>query len=184
MPLYHQKFVTKHHIEYEIVSTDDYSFLPADFYSLVAIFSDPAVYKYVSEETLKKHYPDSPYTELQAIDFLRFSIFHWQKKEQFRFLIRRTDNAKLVGYINIEPRDGDIPERSMVKLSAEPGFMKAALKIVLGFASQMGYSTTFGLVDVTNERMNNFALSFGMKLVGQVTENGHDFNRYEFSYKI
>ena len=179
MPRFYTKFKSKLDVEYEILSTDDYVFVPSDFYGLVAIFSDPAVYEFISKDVLDKYYPDCPFVEPQALDFLRFSKIHWEKGEQYRFLIRRLENKALVGYINIEPRDADVPERSLAKVSSEPGFMSQALGIVLEFAKEMGYAKTFGLVSINNNRMQEFAKKLRMQEAGKVMENGKEFYRYE-----
>lgn len=179
MPKFTSKFTSKHNIEYEISSADDYIFSPSDFYCLKDIFSDPAVYEYITKDTLTEYYPKSPFVELLAMDFLRFTALHWEKQEQFDFFIRRTDNKKLVGYIKLETRKNDVPERSMAKISTEPGFMKQALEIVLSFAKEMGYPKTFGLVNVKNERMQQFARSMNMQNLGVIKEGGQDYNRFE-----
>lgn len=179
MPRFYKKFKSKHDVEYEIFSTDDYVFVPNDFYGLITIFSDPAVFEFISKDVLDKYYPDCPFVEPQALDFLRFSKIHWEKSEQFRFLIRRVSDHSMVGYVNIEPRENDVPERSLAKNSLEPGFMSQALRISLEFAKEMGNPKTFGLVSVNNFRMQEFARRFGMSEIGKVVENGKDFYRYE-----
>ena len=137
------------------------------------------MYKFISKGVLKKYYPNTPFVEITAMDFVRFNKEHWGKGEQYRFFVRRKSDNILVGYINFEPRKDDVPERSLAKLADEPSFMKDALKIALQMFKKMGHPKTFGNVEHDNPKMNHLATSMGMNMVKTVTEDGKELLRYE-----
>lgn len=165
-----------------VISGDTYVFNSEDFYDMVALFKDPAVYKYITEDTLKKYYDNLDAPELLAADFLHFMSVKWHKNNEHRFFVR-DHVGHIVGIIGYDIRPKNLPELWYYKSSKSPSFMSLALPRILEFMRDQDFAETFALVEPENKASIHLLEKLGFINRGVIKEESKELVKLSKQFK-
>lgn len=153
---YSAVFGIENGLQFVVESTEDYIPNELDLISGESLFSEPAIYKYLTKSLLEKYRYKSVNEYVRS--FLSVTKERWNDREEFRFFIRDCANSKLVGITGVDVKDpqNGVGETWSLKSTSVPPLMFAVKKIAIQFMKSEGLKILVGNVkkdNITSQKM-------------------------------